>query len=387
MIYFVVPRFIKDSKSNKSAIGELKKLNKNTFDISESIEFDINSMVVPIDSLHKDKKPYVISNSDNDLGELNNKISSIKPIKDLDAKEIFGTRIDPGFQIRIGQENGTPYQLSTRKDSGDEHQRVESWYLLGGLKMTLGLKEDVDIKSYKSACSSIYDLSTKLAKDVKSGKMTIREANKQLEDLIEVVRPDKYVNKLPLKINSIIDLSKAGIHYSVEEEPTNPGGTLVYKVMRDSIDAKSIFKSYAKGEMSENGELTTLNIDEYFENVDANIVDNNTKNRIKTVIKLKDLKNWKLNKIFNLTNYQTDELILFKDYKIEDLGFRHLYIREGQGVLKVDDDKIDIFQGESYIIPFSSKVVMLKNTTPKTKPDEESKLRVMLTYKREHLKR
>jgi mannose-6-phosphate isomerase-like protein (cupin superfamily) len=389
-MYYILPKLVRSLNTEKNNITEHKSIKIDNQLIEESIEFDSDSLLLPVELLEKiDKKkyPYQLIDKDSKNSEIINQVEGIMKISELDSKIIYGTRIEPGFCIILAQEIGSNYQNSVRKETSKELPRYESWYLFSALKMTLGVKEDLNIASYKESCEKIYALSKKLSKDLKTKKITFREANKQLENMIDVLRPDKHVNKIPLRANTILDLTKGGVTHSVEQDPTNPKGSLIFKVMNNHKNCSAKFDAYANGELSENDDLSKLDIEKYFENLETNIVDNNSRNRIKTSIKLKDLKGWKLNKIFNLTQYQTDELVLHKDYKIEELGFRHLFVREGKGIVKIDETKFEISQGESYILPYNAKLVVIRNTTAKTSTDEEPKLRLLLTYKREHLKK
>lgn len=393
MVYFVIPKIVLDPASGGDYIPKMKniKLKKEEL-VRSTIEFYEDSIVVPGDKMPKaiSKYPYVLAESESDKGKMNNVVKDAIKLKDLKPKDVYGTKLTPDFRIKFIQTYGDSYKLTPKMKSGSYNFRPKSWYFLTGGRVTLGVRSGIDQERYREVCENVYKFTQKVAGEVRNKKKSLKDAQKELKHFIDLNNPIKYVNPVILAKNTIVEFATGGIHNSIEGHPSMPNGNLLYEVEKDIDDDKADIEAFGKGYIWDKGEYKKVKISDYLDNLDKNVIDNDPNNIIRTRIKLKDLKNWKLNKNFYTPHYQMDELIINakKDYRIDQVGFRHIFVMKGKGEIKTGDGDIEIREGNSYIVTADSKKLTIKNTEDKPAEDAEDQktLRLFLTYRREHLK-
>lgn len=380
MIYHIIPKLVKQPTWGGDYISNAKKLDLKDIKIGQSYEFSSNSKLVPAANVEKLKPkdyPYYIGSNDVADETLKNKVKGEIAVKDIVPKEIFGSKRIPNLLIKFTQAKGNSYQIHPRENTGKFKPKAESWYFFEKGKVTLGLKPSAKLDDYKEVCQNIFDTTKKLSKAVEKKEMTIKEARKELYKYIELYNPEDFVNVIFTDKEFIIDNQSGGIHHSWEEDVYEiPEGNIVYEVQQDESDAKSTIRAFDKGKLLDDGSYRDLNINEYFDNLNMSRKSNTPDNLIVNKIRLKDIKEWMLNKIFNNYYYQMDELIVKKEYKIKNLGFRHVFVRKGEGVIKTDDEKVKISEGHSYLLPANSKKIAIKNTTK----GEDQYIECLLTY-------
>ncbi len=385
MIYLVVPKLVYQSTWGGAYIPKLKQIElKPQEKIGQSYEFFKLSKVVPAKNLKKlkiTKYPYCTGTNDFKDAKLHNKVAGITEITKLNPNEIFGSKNIPNILIKLTQALGNSYQIHVKYPTTKFKPKAESWYYFEKGKATLGLKPDVDLKSYKHTCQKIYELAQSLGKKIKAKKMKHADAEKELFRFIEANNPQQYVNLLDIPQGGIIENTYGGIHHSWEEDPRKyPNGNILYEVQEDVPDDVSTVRCFDQGKIGPYGTVRKLDIDTYFQNLTTNKSFNDSKNLLKTRIKMKDLKDWKLNKIFKNNIYEMDELtVTRKQYEIEDFGFRHIFIKSGRGMIVTEDEEVELVSGYSYLIPHSLKQLKIVNLSQKISGERE-KFVILLTY-------
>jgi hypothetical protein len=97
---------------------------------------------------------------------------------------------------------------------------------------------------------------------------------------------------------------------------------------------------------------------------------------IKNIIRLKEVNGWTLNKVFFNPYYNTDQILVNDSYKVSELGFRHIFVKSGEGILEADDQEIHIKEGWSYIHTADTEQTVITNTNA----DPKQPLDILLTY-------
>ncbi|MBD3363390.1 hypothetical protein GF362_06760 [Candidatus Dojkabacteria bacterium] len=389
MIYYVVPELKLQPTWGGDYISNKKNLKISDSKIGQAYEFYSESKVIPAHLL-KDtaasKYPYIVIDKDNkkDESALKKYKKDVKKLSKLKMKEIFGQKDIPNILIKFSQAKGTSFQIHTKEKTKKFLPKPEAWYFFNKGKVTLGLKPKIDIDEYKKTCKNIYKLTKTISKEVKKKDKSIEEARKELSQYIEMNNPLEYVNTVILEKEKIVDNTLGGIHHSWEEdEALIPFGNIIYEVQQDVSDEKSTIRAYDKGKLLDDGSHRKLQIDDYFENIKKGRKNNKPKTSIKAKIRLKEVKKWTLNKIFDTKYFQMDELLVKKDYDVEKLGFRHIFVRRGSGSLITEDEEIELQTGCSYILPHNTQEVRIKNAKKVDPKDRTNKnaLVLLLTYK------
>ncbi|MCA9385997.1 hypothetical protein KC717_05105, partial [Candidatus Dojkabacteria bacterium] len=239
MIYYVIPKLIQQPTWGGSHIPETKGLSVKER-IGQSYEFWSGSKLVPMTELDKvkvDKMPYLIGSNDVEDEKLVNKVKGIIDFEKLNLKEVFGRRRVPEILIKFTQAKGNSYQIHSKFKSGDYLPKQESWYFFAKGKITLGLREGVDVKQYQAICESIYEKTQELSKAVQKKKMKVDDARLELKRFIELNNPEQFVNVLTPEADTIVSNTIGGIHHSWEEDNTViPDGNIVFEVQQDVSD-------------------------------------------------------------------------------------------------------------------------------------------------------
>jgi mannose-6-phosphate isomerase class I len=370
MIYFVIPQLIEQPTWGGSYIGDSKGISKyletKKIKVGQSYEFFSGSYVAPAKDLEKtkaEKIPFFIKRSDVKKPELINKLKSIKELSKTDLKSIFGKSRIPDFLVKFTQAKGNSFQIHPGRKTTKYKPKPESWYFFEKGRATLGLKPNIDLELYKATLEHIYEKTAELSKAVKKKKMKIDQARKEMKSIIEIGQPLNFVNYVKLDTNHVVENYMGGVHHSWEEDEVEiPNGNIVYEVQLDVADEESTIRGYDKGKLMDDGSYREVDIENYFKYIDTSGLYNDPTRFIKKPIILKETASYSLKKIFDCPYYQMDELNVFKTYDVEDLGFRHLFVRSGEGTLQTESEKITLRKGWSYLLTPDIKKINIKKS-------------------------
>jgi hypothetical protein len=142
----------------------------------------------------------------------------------------------------------------------------------------LGIRANTDPKTYAKTCHEIDAFVAKTSKEVKHKVINLNEAQRKISQFIEIHDPIQFVNIVNFTKNSIVELTRGGIHHSWEEDIFSiPEGNIVYEVQQDIDDQSSTIRCFDKGKLDEDANPRKLDIDSYFEYIDINKNNNNPK--------------------------------------------------------------------------------------------------------------
>lgn len=383
MIYFVIPQLIEQPTWGGSYIGDSKGISKylttKKIKVGQSYEFFSGSYIAPakdVEKMKNEKIPFYLKKAGAKKPELVNKLKSIKELSKSDLKQIFGKNRIPDILIKFTQAKGNSFQLHPSKKSGKYKPKPESWFFFEKGRATLGLRPNIDLELYKATLEHICNKTEELSKAVKKKKMKIDQARKELRSIIEIGQPLNFVNYVKLDTNQVVENYTGGVHHSWEEDENEiPNGNIVYEVQLDVADDESVIRAFDKGKLMDDGSYREVDIDNYFKHLDTSGLYNDPTRFIKKPIILKETASYSLKKVFDSSYYQMDELNVFKTYEVEDLGFRHLFVRSGEGTLQTENEKITLRKGWSYLLTPDIKEVTIK----KAKGNKEF-FKILFTY-------
>jgi len=269
-------------------------------------------------------------------------------------KQVLGERIWIKYKkmpllIKFTQSLGNSFQLHIReKDISNKWKpKPESWCFFEEGMMTLGVNPKTDIDEYKNVCLLIEKFMVQLGKKIHSKQMRIDDAKKKAFEYIQQQDPYRFVNKYRAKRGLIVDLSKGGIHHSWEKDQAQPLGNIVYEVQLDVDDATSTLRSFDKGNISKDGSIRPLTIQDYFFHINTSPEDNLFSHIVSE-------RNGE--RILQTNHYCLDEIRITKEKKeyVED-SFVHLFIKEGSLVVSGPDGELRLKKGSSCFIPHHIK--------------------------------
>lgn len=383
MIYFVIPELIEQPTWGGRYITDLKGISKyfdaKKIKIGQSQELSNSSFVVPakdIEKLKTEKLPFFLKKTNTKNVEFVNKIKSATEISKLDLKSLFGKKRKPDILIKFTQAKGNSYQIHPGVKTEKYKPKAESWYFFEKGRATLGIKPGTDIELYKATLEHIYKQTQEISNQVRKKKISMEDAKRELKSLLEIGQPGNFVNHIKIETNYVVENSIGGIHHSWEENDAEiPNGNILYEVQKDVPDTESTIRAFDNGKLLDDGSYRELDIENYFKYLDTSSVYNEPQRYIKKPIILKETASYALRKVFDNLNYQADELNVFGLYDVEELGFRHLFIRNGEGTLKTEDQTVTLRKGWSYLISSDIKEINIKKDKSSKDP-----FKIILTY-------
>lgn len=271
-------------------------------------------------------------------------------IKDHGA-EFVGEKVWKAYHgmpllIKLNQASGNSFQLHLRPH--ETHSRwkpkAESWYYLQNGRLTFGIKRGIDIQEYKRVCHKINTYMQELSTKIKTDKLTLTAARAEALAFVAAENPWKFVNVHEAEKNSIIDLSRGGIHHSWEEN-TLPGspGNVIYEVQQDVMDPDCTIRSFDQGKIKDSGDIREIHIDDYFAAIDTDPDHNDIAQS--TFIR-------KGNELLRTPIYNVD--LLTVENKVTDSSndtFAHLFVESGNVEVSTVDGTVAAGTGHSVFIP------------------------------------
>lgn len=365
--FIIVPRLIEQPTWGGKYLLTLKKWNRikklSPYLIGQSYELfaesklaiNINSSSSPLfcGELSSSKTKKIIPYYSSSL-----KFHKLSEIIAIAPEKIIGKKRNCSLQIliKLTQAKGNSYQIHVReKDENNLWKyKPECWYFLKRGFITLGIKNIEKIKEYKTACNRINKIITFFSKQIKTDKIKIKDAVSKINSLIKKENLRQYVNLIAVNNNTLIDLSKGGLHHSWEDDKTNnPLGNIVYELCREVSDSVSTIRSYDNGKLISNGSIRKLNIKDYFKYLNSDFSANNPKIYINEH-NLSEKSNFPSTLIQN-KYYSLDKIILTKDYDglftSLNNGFHHLYLKEGMIKIVTKKNELDLTAGHSCFVP------------------------------------
>jgi hypothetical protein len=247
--------------------------------------------------------------------------------------------------IKVNQANGNSFQIHIRTGDQSAHwkPKPESWYFLEPGDITFGIQNNTNLGTYRDICEQIdagmHDLSAK----VKDGKLSLAEARKKAEELVAKANPWQFVNRLETAKYDVVDLSGGGIHHSWEENPNRALGNVVYEVQLDVMDPISTIRAFDQGKIKDNGDVRSLNIEDYFRYLDTDPSRNDVSNARQKPNGEQVLKSM---------YYRMEEIAIDKPRSF-DTGnsFAHIFVREGRIRVDGGSPSLRVGSGHSCFVP------------------------------------
>lgn len=360
--YLIFPKLIEQPTWGGSYILELKNWLDKPFledkKIGQSYElFGGSKLATHINDSRDFRFSPEIGSADN--SQLDNKFSPIPTrdytlLADLIAQnpvKVLGKHVHNKYGtmpllIKINQAYGNSFQLHIKPNQTHPHwkPKPESWYYFEDGLITCGIKDEIDIKAYKTVCELIEGKMSQLSALVQSGDMDLAEAKKQAKEYIKRQDPWQFVNTYDVKKYDLVDLSAGGIHHSWEENREKyPNGNIVYEVQVDVMDPICTIRSFDQGKFKDDGSIRNINIEDYFQFIDTDKEHNDINN----------LKKTRQDNSLLRTDYYCLDILEVNDRLQDSTGpsFCHLYVRDGDVEIMANHKKVRVTRGHSCFLP------------------------------------
>lgn len=257
--------------------------------------------------------------------------------------------------IKFTQALGNSFQLHIK--DGEIHpfwkSKPESWYFFEPGVITLGVKESINWQEYQQTVTDFDAHLQRLSREIKHGIKSLVNAQREIFELLTKYNPWRYINLINVPAETLVDLSRCGIHHSWEEDAQLPQGNVVYELQADVSDDHSTIRNFDKGKLTTDGTTRPLQIVDYFKYIDRN----QTTNDPKTHITLAKKNNWDAEHqpipLMETKYYTLEKLLLKKDgsftQKIDT--FRHIFVKDGALAVSAGSVTLSVSKGHSAFIP------------------------------------
>lgn len=386
-LFLVVPKIIEQPTWGGDFILELKKWQKKEpfqgLKIGQSYELysgsylradlkssadpdflgELGSASNPDETIYRGKRSQLIS--------LSNLISS-DPLGTLGKVAAKRHKNKLNLLIKLTQAKDNSFQLHIgRKTKSKKWQpKPESWYFLKPGLVTLGLKPGTDPDEYRLIATALNFELNELSKRIQEGGLGLAEAKRLAEQLLKKLRPWKFVNKLKIGENKVVDLSEGGLHHSWEDDSSLPLGNVVYELQQDVMDPVSTLRSFDKGKFKSDGTLRPLNIVDYFKYLNTSPEYNRPERHILKPKNIYSRPGIKITQIMSNPDYSLEKLTLQAEYSGEhtntDQSFHHLFIQCGSVQIITDSESLELSAGHSCFIPSWTENYKLRSLQAKT---------------------
>lgn len=241
-------------------------------------------------------------------------------------------------------------------EAGGYLAKPESWYYFEPGLATLGLTEDCDIAGYRRVCQQVNEQVSALSKQVSEGKLSTQEAEVAAQKIIADLSPSQFVRRVEIPAGQVVDLSQGGVHHSWEADLDKfPEGNIVYEIQLDRMDTISTLRAFDQGKFKPDGSIRPLNIQDYFQHLDASPAANDPENLMRepTLVDPEGFQE-------RLQLVRNDFYIL-DHYRVHDMhslafpkspgSFQHWFIKSGNVSITLGDLELVLHRGESCFIP------------------------------------
>ncbi len=273
---------------------------------------------------------------------------------------------DNSFQLHIGQ----------KYRSNKWRPKPESWYYFKPGLITIGLKPNIDMEEYRQTIQKIDRELRKLSALVINGEIRLTQAKKMASAVIKKNNPWRFVNRLKVNRNEVIDLSEGGLHHSWEEDVRRfPLGNVLYELQLDVMDPVSTIRCFDKGKFKPDGSLRELEIEEYFKHLDSDACCKHpTEHRQKPIMIFSD-ESIRIESLISNRYYCLDKIYLRREYSgphaVTGPSFHHLFVKSGAVQIQAGKEKLILTAGHSCLLlatagsyrlkPMQRKVEILKS--------------------------
>ena len=274
--------------------------------------------------------------------------------------------------IKLTQAMGNSFQIHIK--DGTVHPfwkpKPESWYYLEPGLITLGVRPDADWKAYQDALTAIDDQVRRLESQVRSGALAYDAAQSEIRKLLEQYDPWAYVNTVTTEKNQLIDLSAGGLHHSWEEDPQRfPNGNVLYELQLEAMDHNSTIRGFDKGNMSRDGSVRALNIEDYFALIDRSPGANDPASHMMIAEIIESTDAYTMERLLATRYYSLNRLTIngAETAYSEAIGdYRHVYVQEGAAEVSTVAGAITLTRGHSCFVPAAAAEYAIKSTAERT---------------------
>jgi hypothetical protein len=259
--------------------------------------------------------------------------------------------------IKYTQALGNSFQVHMK--SGASHPtfkpKPESWYYFEPGLITLGVRPDIDWAEYETVCREVESAMKQIGARVASGSFAYDEAVTEVNSLLKAQDPWRFVNTVPVAKDELVDLSAGGIHHSWEEDAARaPRGNILYELQAEALDNISTFRSFDKGKLGQDGEIRSLQIDEYFTAIDRSDVANDPTGHMRTAQAVTTGDGYSLGRLMKSGYYNLDKLDMIHEkarYTEENSSYRHLFVKAGRVEVTAGTTTVTVGTCHSCFIP------------------------------------
>lgn len=290
------------------------------------------------------------------------------PLKELiaqDPQKILGPTVYDRYAgmpllIKFTQALGNSFQLHKKPSAKSLHwiSKAESWYYFESGRITLGLKNGIDLHSYRECCERIEKTMHALSQKVRSGELTLGQVKTEANQFIQKENPWQYVNVLDVPKNALIDLSGGGLHHSWEDDQTSILGNILYEVQQDVADDDATIRSFDQGKIKNDGSIRAIHIDDYFQYLDPSEARNDPKHAF---IYPKGMT------LLSTPYYSLDLLMVMGNKPVTTgTSFHHLFIKDGEVEVLTAGGSVKLSRGHSCFIPHAVQSYTLHSSKQAT---------------------
>lgn len=309
----------------------------------------------------------IFNSSDDDFTsdtEATNSLS-LKGLIAHNPQKVLGSTIFDRYKgmpllIKFTQALGNSFQLH-RKPTAERSRwdaKAESWYYFEPGRITLGIKNGVNLTEYKACCKRIEETMTGMNEKVRSGAVPIEQARSEVKKLILKENPWQYVNVVEVPRDALIDLSGGGLHHSWEEDPTSTHGNILYEVQQDIADEVATIRSFDQGKIKDDGTIRTIHIDDYFRFLDPTESRNDPMHAFIYA---------KGDTLLSTPYYSLDLLMVMGNTQVTiGTSFHHLFIKDGEVEVLTAGGSVKLSRGHSCFVPHAVQSYTLHSSKQAT---------------------
>jgi mannose-6-phosphate isomerase class I len=363
--YLIIPKFIPQPTWGGDYIIKFKNW-ENKFEhinrkIGQSYElFGLSKLFTVSDSSYDSHFQPEVGNAqttDTDLSRFKLRVSqdflNLSDLIKADPEGILGPEVYKKFGkmhilIKFTQALGNSFQLHIKPDLANDRwiPKAESWYFFEKGYISFGVKPKL-VSDYQKVCKEIEAYMIHISHKFKHGDVSLDEARIKAKTFITKLNPWKFVNLCKVNKYDVLDLSAGGLHHSWEENLTeSPIGNVIYEVQEDVMDPSCTIRSFDQGKLTDTGDIRSINIDDYFKYLDSNPLANDP-NNIKSSV---------YGNVFHNPKYCMDKILIHSKMLMTiDKSYEHIFVLDGNIVIKSGSGDINIGRGHSCFIPYATK--------------------------------
>jgi mannose-6-phosphate isomerase-like protein (cupin superfamily) len=376
--YLVIPKLIEQPTWGGQYIAKTKGWHKreplDRLRVGQSYELYSGSNLSLLES--SDDPAFKGEITDRDTVEAQTHPGHSLPLSNLlfaSAEDTLGLEIlqarGPHVQllIKYTQALGNSFQVHIRDGvkSPKWKPKPESWYYFEPGLVTLGVKPDTDWAEYEQAVKTIEAKAKELAAQVAAGNLAYADAKHKLATVVAKNDPWRFVNTVPVKAGQLVDLSQGGLHHSWEEDRERaPLGNVLYEIQYEALDKISTFRNFDKGKLEPSGAVRSLQIKEYFEEIDRSPAANDPQAHLRLPEPVTKTEIYQYDRLLRSIHYNLDRLVLLtpsSTYTERIARFKHLFVKSGKVRITAGDHSVLLTPAHSCFIPAGAGAYTVEN--------------------------